>query len=244
MGESTNLISIVVPTLNEAAIIKETISQVKKSGRDTLVEIIVVDGGSRDATMEIASSGGAKVIGSAGGRACQMNAGAKVAAGDVLLFLHADTRLPDRFDVLVRQTLATAGVVAGAFELKIDAPGWGLRLVEKGVNWRSRLLAMPYGDQAIFLPASVFWQLGGFRELPIMEDFELVLRLRRLGLMGIAPAPVVTSARRWQALGVVKTTAINQYMILGYYLGVSKARLAQWYRGKKPEPPDNPSLPL
>lgn len=238
------MISVVVPTLNEAATIKETISQAKKSSRDTKVEIIVADGGSTDATMEIASSGGAKVIWTAGGRSCQMNAGAKVARGDVLLFLHADTRLPDGFDLLVLQTLATPGVVAGAFELKIDGQRWGLRLVEKGVNWRSRLLGMPYGDQAIFLPTSVFWQLGGFRELPIMEDFELVLRLRRLGLVGIAPAPVVTSARRWLALGVVKTTAINQLIILGYYLGVSQERLAQWYRGKKPKPPDKQNLPL
>lgn len=244
MGNPPLLISVVVPTLNEAARIKDTISQVKKSCGETLVEIIVVDGGSTDATMERASSGGAKVILSYGGRAYQMNAGAKVARGDILLFLHADTRLPDRYDLLVLQTLATPGVVAGAFELKIDAQRWGLRLVEKGVNWRSRLLGMPYGDQAIFLPASVFWQVGGFHELPIMEDFELVIRLRRLGWVGIAPAPVVTSARRWQALGVLKTTTINQIIILGYYLGVSPDRLAQWYRGKNPKPPDHPSLPL
>jgi rSAM/selenodomain-associated transferase 2 len=161
-----------------------------------------------------------------------MNAGAAVASGDILLFLHADTHLPTSFDTLVRQALQNAGTVAGAFELRIDAQLRGLRLVEKMVNMRSHFLSMPYGDQAIFLKAATFHDLGGFPDLPIMEDFELMLGLRRQGRITIVPAPVVTSGRRWQKLGVVKTTLINQLIIAGYFLGVPPAQLVRWYRRK------------
>jgi rSAM/selenodomain-associated transferase 2 len=159
-----------------------------------------------------------------------MNAGAAVATGEILLFLHADTHLPTQFERLVRQALQNAGTVAGAFELKIDAQLRGLRLVERMVNVRSRFLSMPYGDQAIFLKATVFHEIGGFPDLPIMEDFELMLRLKRLGRITIVPAPVLTSGRRWQKLGVVKTTLINQLIIAGYFLGIPPAQLVRWYR--------------
>jgi rSAM/selenodomain-associated transferase 2 len=159
-----------------------------------------------------------------------MNAGAAVSTGEILLFLHADTHLPTEFETLVRQALQNAGTVAGAFELRIDAQLRGLRLVERMVNVRSRFLSMPYGDQAIFLKATVFHEIGGFPDLPIMEDFELMLRLKRLGRITIVPAPVLTSGRRWQKLGVVKTTLINQLIIAGYFLGIPPAQLVRWYR--------------
>lgn len=230
-------ISIIIPVLNEAATIQETLTRFENASE---VEVIVVDGGSRDETVAIATRVGKaiakslriEVISAAAGRASQMNAGAAVATGDILLFLHADTHLPTSFDTLVRQALQNAGTVAGAFELRIDAQLRGLRLVEKMVNMRSHFLSMPYGDQAIFLKAATFHDLGGFPDLPIMEDFELMLGLRRQGRITIVPAPVVTSGRRWQKLGVVKTTLINQLIIAGYFLGVPPAQLVRWYRRK------------
>jgi rSAM/selenodomain-associated transferase 2/rSAM/selenodomain-associated transferase 1 len=221
-------ISVIIPVLNEAATLGELLGDLRQvSG----VEILVVDGGSQDQTIEIAESLGVKVLISEPGRARQMNAGAKVATGGILLFLHADTRLPQQFDVLVRQTLVQSNVVAGAFELKINGSQSGLRLIEWGVKWRSRLCQLPYGDQAIFLNTKVFKELDGFLDLPIMEDFEFVQRLQARGRIAIIPVAVLTSGRRWRRLGIWRTTLINQLVIAAYFLGVPPAQLAQWYRG-------------
>lgn len=226
-------ISIIIPVLNEANNITKTV-ELAQTAAD--VEIIVVDGGSKDETISIAKSLGVKVLSSPLGRAVQMNAGAAVASGDILLFLHADTLLPANFDTIVRHTLKdvpTPNIIAGAFELVIDAEIKGIKLVEKMVSWRSRFFSLPYGDQAIFLKADVFRNVGGFPELPIMEDFVFIGNLKKLGKIAIVPVPVITSGRRWQKLGVWKTTLINQITIVGYYLGVSPEKLARWYRGKK-----------
>lgn len=220
-------ISIVIPVLNEANAIGDVLAQV---GKACAVEVIVVDGGSHDETVTLAQSMGVKVICATAGRANQMNAGAAVATGEILLFLHADTRLPSEFATLVRQALQDPKTVAGAFELQIDAQMWGLRTIEVMVNLRSRLLSLPYGDQGIFLKSSVFRKIGGFPNLPIMEDFEFMRRLRTLGKVAIVPASVLTSGRRWQKLGVVKTTALNQIAIVAYLLGVSPHRIVRWYR--------------
>ena len=220
-------ISIVIPVLNEAIAIRAVLAQVLDTPN---VEAIVVDGGSKDDTVAIAQTMGVKVLDTTTGRARQMNAGAAVATGDILLFLHADTQLPPNFDRFIRQALQKPGTVAGAFELQIDAQLRGVKIIEKIVNWRSHFLSMPYGDQGIFLKTSVFTELGGFPDLPIMEDFELMRRLKRLGQIAIVSAPVLTSGRRWQKLGVVKTTLINQLVIAGYFLGVSPAELVRWYR--------------
>ena len=213
---------------NEAKQIRKTLASTQRAEN---IEVIVVDGGSQDNTIEIVQSYNFKVMVAVGGRAQQMNVGAAAASGEILLFLHADTLLPPGFDTLVRQVFG-ADTAAGAFQLQIDSPLWSLRLIELGVNWRSRWLQMPYGDQAIFLRAAVFHQLGGFPQLPIMEDFELMRRLRRRGTIVIVPVPVLTSARRWLRHGVVKTTLLNQIIILSYLLGVSPKRLVRWYRGK------------
>lgn len=228
-------ISIIIPVLNEEQTIQETIASLYPS---TNVEIIVVDGGSLDGTVEVVESLGVKILSAAAGRACQMNAGAKAATGEILLFLHGDTRLPPGFDKLIRTALNLPigsdeeVAIAGAFALRIDAPLASLRLVEKGVNWRSRFLQMPYGDQAIFLKAQTFKEIGSFLELPIMEDFELMRRLKRKGHVTIIPTPVITSARRWLQKGVFKTTLMNQIIIVAYLLGVPPAVIVHWYRRK------------
>lgn len=221
-------ISIIIPVLNEVNTIKQTLASLKNASS---VEIIVVDGGSKDETIAVAKSFGVEVISSDLGRATQMNMGAKVATGDILLFLHADTRIAPNFDILIRQALA-GDFIAGAFELKIDANLPGIRLIEKMVNLRSHLFSLPYGDQAIFISSKVFHQIGGFPNLPIMEDFVFIRQLKKLGKINIIPQPVITSGRRWQKLGVIKTTLINQLIIIGYFLGVSPDQLARWYRKK------------
>jgi len=220
-------ISVIIPTLNEANTLPQTLAAVRKADD---VEVIVVDGGSQDETVTIAKSFHAQVIAASPGRARQMNWGANAATGDMLLFLHADTRLPNQWDQWVQPILNRPGVVAGAFKLAIEGEGPGLRLVEWGVGVRSRLFQMPYGDQAIFLTAKVFHELGGFPDLPIMEDFELMGQLKQRGRVEIAPVAILTSGRRWQKLGVLRTTLINQLVIAGYFLGISPHKLVRWYR--------------
>jgi rSAM/selenodomain-associated transferase 2 len=223
-------ISIIIPVLNEAENIKAAIATTQLS-KD--IEVIIVDAGSKDDTLEIARSLGVKVISSSPSRAVQMNAGAEVASGGILLFLHADTRLPTGFDMMIRTALQQPGIVAGAFTLQIDASPLGLRWVEWGVKWRSHFLQMPYGDQAIFLTKEIFQQIGTFPELPIMEDFELIRRLKRLGKITIVSASVITSARRWLQKGILQTTLINQIVIIAYLLGVSPKIILSWYRKGK-----------
>jgi hypothetical protein len=223
-------ISVIIPVLNEADRLKDRLVSLPSLPD---VEVIVVDGGSQDGTVHVARACGACVISGPPGRASQMNAGANLATGEILLFLHADTQLPDSFTDDIRQVLAQPRVVAGAFNLQIDGDLWGLRLIERGVNWRSHHFQLPYGDQAIFLRANAFRQVGGFPALPIMEDFELVRRLKGLGQVAIAPSSVITSARRWKRLGILRTTLINQLVIVGYLVGVSGDRLVRWYRGRR-----------
>jgi rSAM/selenodomain-associated transferase 2/rSAM/selenodomain-associated transferase 1 len=223
-------ISIIIPTLNEAADLPATLASTQDAAD---VEVIVIDGGSGDKTADVARSWGAEVFSSAPGRARQMNFGAARATGELFLFLHGDTRLPVGFDRYVRKILAQPGVVAGAFRLRVDGDLPGLRIMERLVNARSRRLQFPYGDQAIFLGASLFREIGGFPDMPIMEDFELVRRLRRRGRIVIAPVPVLTSARRWENLGIVRTTVINYAIPLAYYLGAPPSQLARWYHQER-----------
>ncbi|MBC1221260.1 TIGR04283 family arsenosugar biosynthesis glycosyltransferase [Nostoc sp. UCD121] len=232
MSESIDAakISIIIPAINEAENIKKAIATTQHSLN---IEVIVVDGGSKDDTVAIAQSLNVKVISSSPGRAVQMNTGAVAASGEILLFLHADTRLPTGFDEMIRTALQQPGIVAGAFKLRIDAPLLSLRWVELGVNLRSHFCQMPYGDQAIFLTKEAFQQISGFPELPIMEDFELMRRLKPLGRIVIITTPVLTSARRWLQKGVFKTTLLNQIVIIAYLLGVSPARIRSWYRREK-----------
>jgi rSAM/selenodomain-associated transferase 2 len=224
-------IAIVIPALNEAANLAATLGSIAIAAADfTDYEVIVVDGGSADATRSIAIDCGAIVVDALTGRAEQLNAGAAKAQSDIILFLHADTRLPLGWPDRVQAALAPATVVAGAFDLAIDSPQWGLRIVEWGVYWRSRLGGLPYGDQGIFLRTAMLAQVGGVPRVAIMEDFILMRRLRRRGKVAIVPAAVMTSGRRWDKLGVVATTLLNQSIVIGFYLGVAPERLRHWYR--------------
>ncbi|MFP4297835.1 MAG: TIGR04283 family arsenosugar biosynthesis glycosyltransferase [Spirulinaceae cyanobacterium] len=230
-SDTVTTISIIIPTLNEATQIVQTIQNAQTGDG---IEIIIVDAGSEDNTIQYAQKLGVKTfLSPQPGRAAQMNFGATQATGDILLFLHADTQLPPHYDGLIRAALAQPGVIAGAFQLGIDSPEMSLRLVEKMVSWRSRFFQLPYGDQALFLTQETFKACGGFPDLPIMEDFEFVRRLKRQGKIVLVSASVSTSARRWQKLGVFKTTIINQIIILGYFLGISPQQLRHWYRQQK-----------
>lgn len=223
-GCSGETISVIIPALNEEERIGPALRRLRNNGVD---EVIVVDGGSSDSTAEVAMSAGAAVIRETANRGRQQNAGSQRATGAILLFLHADTVLPAGFADQVRSTLAKPGVSAGAFRFRLDAPGWKYRLVERIVALRCWLFRLPYGDQAIFVTEGMFKRAGRFSDLPIMEDFDLIRRLRRLGRVELAEGAAVTSARRWSRLGVWRATWTHQLCILGYYFRVSPNRLVR-----------------
>ena len=221
-----DLLSVVIPTFNEAHGIQSTLKQFE-SVPD--VEIIVADGGSTDATVQLAEASGAAVVKSNKGRGVQMNTGAAVSSGEMLLFLHADARLPDGFRQIIAQSLRDRADIAGAFRLQIDAPDRLLRLIEHGAYLRSRWLQLPYGDQALFMRAKTFFEMNGFRNWPLMEDYDLSQRLRKLGRIRILSESVTVSARRWQRLGIVRTTLINQLCAAGFRVGCSPEQLSRLY---------------
>lgn len=219
-------ISIVIPALNEGANIETAI----RSAINEDVEIIVVDGGSTDDTVDRAMRAGAGVEMVSHGRALQQNTGALCASGRVLLFLHADTRLPHGYINHVFETLMDIETVAGAFRFKTNLDNPLMKVIELMTNIRSQYFKMPYGDQGLFIRKSVFESVGGFPENPIAEDLFLVHRLSKKGRIRIAPVQVVTSARRWQTLGLFRTTLINQVILAGLCLGISPSTLSSLYR--------------
>ncbi|MFH0994791.1 MAG: TIGR04283 family arsenosugar biosynthesis glycosyltransferase [Pseudomonadota bacterium] len=224
-----NCLSVIIPALNESARIQEAIQSVRNG---LPFEIIVVDGGSTDDTVQVASRAGAAVIRAPRGRAVQMNAGAAIARGSQLLFLHADTRLPDGYPAHIHRIL-NGSAAGGAFRFGIAQPFSGRGLVEWMTNFRARHLQMPYGDQAIFIRRRDFIDMGGYNPMPIMEDYDFIRRLRRKGRIVIADAAAMTSGRRWFRLGALRTTLINQLVISGYHFGVAPEKLAMFYRNPK-----------
>ena len=227
------LISVIIPVFNEESIIENTLKQFLKWSN---LEVIVVDGGSKDKTIEVvnkislANKQIKLIISNKLGRANQMNYGSAIATGNILLFLHADTVLPTNYQQTIQNILEKKEIIIGAFKLKIDGKKKSLRLIETMVNLRSRLLSLPYGDQAFFITKDNFNRLGGFTDLPIMEDFDFIQRSKRYGKIAISNSMVVTSARRWQKIGVIKTTIINQLIIIGYLLKISPHKLRKFYR--------------
>lgn len=221
------LLSIIIPTLNEADTLPATLERVSHASD---IEIIIADGGSQDATREIGTRAGATVLNIVGGRAAQQNAGSAEAKGRHLLFLHADTLVPNGYEDMIRSTLDSPATSAGAFKFAADTHGAGMRVVEWGINLRSSLFHLPYGDQGLFMEKRIFDELSGFSPLPIMEDFDLVCRLRRRGRIVILQETAITSGRRWHKMGILQTTLRNQVMIAGFFAGIAPEKLASFYR--------------
>lgn len=228
MRSSVPRISIIVPVLDEAAGIESALAALQEL-RAHGHEVIVVDGGSRDATPALAAPLADRVIAAPRGRAAQMNAGADAACGEALLFLHADTRLPARADALVGEALAQH--VWGRFDVKIDSRRATLEVVGRMMNLRSRLSGIATGDQAMFVSRAAFSRAGGFPAIELMEDIALSSRLRALGPPACLHATVMTSARRWERHGVLATMILMWRLRLLYFLGVDPQRLARLYAG-------------
>ncbi|MDH3975598.1 MAG: TIGR04283 family arsenosugar biosynthesis glycosyltransferase [Deltaproteobacteria bacterium] len=230
MEKNTNnspLISVVIPALNEEGSIEATLEAAKNAAT---VEVIVADGGSSDNTAEICRSCGVRVINSPPGRGPQMNAGAKASKGDIILFLHADTLLPSGYDGTVRAALIDKNTVGGTFSFALSRSSRVFSLITFMVNLRSKLMGLPYGDQAIFVRRSEFEKLGGFNPVPIMEDVAFIRALKKLGKIKIVDDAVITSSRRWEKEGWLKTTVRNQVLLYLYLLGVSPERLYRFYK--------------
>jgi rSAM/selenodomain-associated transferase 2 len=219
-------LTIVLPVLNEAAIIAGAL-QALAPLRGRGAEIIVVDGGSRDDTPQLAAALADRVIAAPRGRGAPMNAAAALGTGDALLFLHADTALPENADRLIAAGLSERAW--GRFDLRIAGRHPLLAVVARMINWRSRLTGIATGDQAIFVTREAFLGVGGFPDLPLMEDIAISRRLKRLCRPYCIATPVVTSGRRWEQHGVVRTILLMWRLRLGYYLGVEPQLLAQRY---------------
>jgi rSAM/selenodomain-associated transferase 2 len=224
-----NSLSIIVPTLNEAAGIGAALAALQPL-RALGHEVVVVDGGSGDGTPDLAAPLADRVANAPRGRASQMNAGARLATGDVLLFLHADTRLPPRADRLVLDGLSGSGRAWGRFDVRIDGQHRLLRMVAALMNLRSRWTGIATGDQAIFVRRDVFVSVGGFPGLPLMEDVALSAALKRVSPPLCLHERATTSGRRWESRGVFRTIALMWWLRLRYFLGASPARLAEIYR--------------
>ncbi len=219
-------VSVVVPTLNEAGTIGQTLTRIRQAGQ---CELIVVDGGSGDETLEIVRKSADRVLSAQRGRAYQMNAGAQVATGATLLFLHADTLPPPGFPYLIEQALIDPDVVGGRFDVDLDAAGWAFRMIGALMNIRSRLTHIATGDQGIFVRRETFKSIGGYPEWDIMEDLEFSRQLKRAGKVACLRNRVQTSARRWKKHGVTKTILIMWGLRLCHFFGIRPAALKAFY---------------
>ena len=226
---TTPRLTIVVPTLNEAECIVANL-QALRAWRKRGTEVIVVDGGSTDATAVLAKPWADRVVVGPRGRAKQMNLGASLAGGDVLLFLHADTRLPLDAPAALDAALADATVHWGRFDVQIDGDSPLLKAVATLMNLRSRHSGIATGDQAIFVRREAFQRIGGFPDQPLMEDVELSKRLRKLSAPACLRQRVVTSGRRWEHRGVVRTIVLMWSLRALYWIGWPAERLARLYR--------------
>lgn len=221
-------LSIIMPVLNEEAILEDQLIRLKKQCEAHKCELLIVDGGSQDRTVAIAEKYG-RVIHVARGRAVQMNTGAEAANGEVLLFLHADTQLPPDAFQAIEQAMQRPGVVGGAFQICFNCDQWPYRLVAWATNLRSRLRKSFTGDQAYFIRTSSFQAVGGYPDQPLMEDLEIITRLKTIGHFILLPQYVVTSARRHSRIGLLPSVLFMWYLRILYTSGASPARLQRMY---------------
>jgi len=229
-------IAVIIPTLNEASTIATTIRHTAELGFD---DIVVVDGGSSDRTGAIVDAsvpcaqysapGRVRLMQAPPGRACQLNAGAKTVCTDVLLFLHADTKLPTGARQLIESAVADPAVVGGRFDVQFDSASMWSRMIAMFMNFRSRLTRISTGDQAMFVRRHVFEGLSGFSDIPIMEDIEFSIRLKRVGPTVALRERVVTSFRRWEQQGPLRTIVLMWALRFLYWIGVSPHQLQRLY---------------
>jgi rSAM/selenodomain-associated transferase 2 len=220
-------LSVIIPCLNEE---KRLLDCIRSAQRLNPFEVIVVDGGSRDRTVELAEREGARVIKTSRGRGIQLQEGASASKGEILLFLHADSVIKEDIDL---KAYIRDGFIGGFFKLRFDDPSLSFRLIEFFANMRSRLFKLPYGDQAIFVKKEVFQKIGGFRPYPFLEDIDLVLRLRKMGKLISLDIPVVVSPRRLKRgfpFSPILLSIRNVIIVLLYILGISPFKLIKLYR--------------
>ncbi len=225
-------VSVIIPVLQEGPSIQKALRRLATQPSDVDLEIIVVDGDRDGSTLQHLTDCGVPVRGITApkGRGSQMNAGAQIAQGEVLLFLHADAELPPQGLTQVLAVIRQGQGVAGAFDLAIDSPRRSLKILARCASWRSRLTRIPYGDQALFLRRSTFWEIGGYPQQPLMEDVALMETLKRRGdRLTILRDRVRVSSRRWDREGIVYCTLRNWTLLTLYYLGVHPEKLYRWY---------------
>lgn len=228
-------LSIVIPALDEAENLARLLPELARAA--SLAEVLVVDGGSRDGTATVVGRHpGARLLATARGRGRQMNAGAREATGDALLFLHADTTLPEGALPAIEAALAEPGVIGGRFDVRFDRARPVLRVVAWFMNTRSRWSGICTGDQAIFVRRADFDAVGGYPVIPLMEDIELSRRLKRRGRLRALRLRVTTSARKWERDGPLRTIALMWALRFLHFCGVAPARLHRWYYGAAKEP--------
>ena len=230
-------ISVIIPTLNEELTIMATLAHTAALGFD---ELIVVDGGSLDQTPVLVESyrrrtqsqaqSPVRLVTVPRGRARQMNEGAKASGGEILLFLHADTQLPGDAKAMIDTTLADQRMVGGRFDVRFDRPStWG-SIISRMMNWRSRLSGIATGDQALFVRRPIFEQMGGFADMPLMEDIDFSRRLKQKGATAALTATVTTSFRRWERHGPLRTLLLMWVLRFLYWIGVRPSHLVDWYK--------------
>ncbi len=221
-------LSIIIPTLNEEQTIATTLERLDISAND--VEVIIVDGQSTDKTKKLLQHYNVKVLDSSRGRSSQMNIGANAAQGEILLFLHADTYLPPDYQVKIESSLSRRDKCWGYFDIRLDGHGLIFRIIEKMINLRTAITCIASGDQAIFIRRSTFKQIGGFADIALMEDIAISHRLKHLSRPSRITSPAVTSSRRWNEHGIIRTILLMWSLRLSYYIGIDPGRLKTRYK--------------
>ena len=232
-------VSVIIPCYNEERFIGNALEQLAHQFELDRYEIIVVDGGSLDQTPVLVESyrrspqapaqSPVRLVTAPPGRARQMNEGAKASGGEILLFLHADTQLPRDATTVINRALADHRMVGGRFDVRFDRPSmWGT-IISRMMNWRSKLSGIATGDQALFVRRPIFEQMGGFADMPLMEDLEFSRRLKRAGMIAALTATVTTSFRRWEQQGPLRTILLMWTLRFLYWIGVSPHTLSRWY---------------